>query len=339
VTTTTNTGLLRIGVDLGGTKTEAVAVRLGGRDPEVLARQRIPTARDLGYEHIVAQTRALVVDVAREPGIEDVTRNRVGIGVGMPGSVTTRGAEGRISEAPLVKNSNTTCLNGRPFRADLGAALGRTDVAFANDANCFALAEAVWGAARGARVAFGVILGTGVGGGVVIRDEATMLAPSGRARAWDGAQGVAGEWGHVSLEPVTGPPCYCGRRGCLETYLSGRAIERDYAARSGVTRRLPEIAELSSEGDKVAVALLEERVEIFGRALSIVIDVLDPDVIVLGGGVSNLALLYDEGVRAVGRWVFNDELRTRIVKNELGDSAGVLGAALLEPPDPCAGPA
>ena len=332
--TTTTTGLLRIGVDLGGTKTEAVAVRLGGPDPEVLARRRIPTARDLGYEHIVAQTRALVVDVALEAGIDDVARQGIGIGVGMPGSVTRRGADGSISDVPLVKNSNTTCLNGRPFRADLAAALGRTDVAFANDANCFALAEAVWGAARGARVAFGVILGTGVGGGVVIRDDATPLAPTGRTRAWDGAQGIAGEWGHVALEPVTGPPCYCGRRGCIETYLSGPSIERDYAARSGVTRRLPVIVEVASEGDKVAVALLEERVEIFGRALSIVIDVLDPDVIVLGGGVSNLALLYDEGVRAVGRWVFNDELRTRIVKNELGDSAGVLGAALLEPAAP-----
>ncbi|MEA2747375.1 MAG: fructokinase [Myxococcales bacterium] len=324
-------GLLRIGVDLGGTKTEAVVVRLGGPDPEVLARRRIPTARDLGYEHIVEQTRALVADVAHEAGISSVTSTDLGIGVGMPGSVTTRTAGGGTSDVALVKNSNTTCLNGRPFRIDLAKALGRTDVAFANDANCFALAEAVWGAARGARVAFGVIMGTGVGGGVVIHDEATALAPIGRTRAWDGAQGIAGEWGHVSLEPVTGPPCYCGRRGCIETYLSGPSIERDYAARSGATKRLAEIAELSIEGDKVAVALLEERVEIFGRALSIVIDVLDPDVIVLGGGVSNLALFYDEGVRAVGRWVFNDELRTRIVKNELGDSAGVLGAALLEP--------
>lgn len=327
-------GLLRIGVDLGGTKTEAVAVRLGGADPEVLARRRIPTARDLGYEHIVEQTRALVADVAREAGVEDVTSAELGIGVGMPGSVTTRRPDGSASDVPLVKNSNTTCLNGRPFRADLAKALGRTDVAFANDANCFALAEAVWGAARGARVAFGVIMGTGVGGGVVIRDEPTALAPAGRTRAWDGAQGIAGEWGHVALEPAGGPPCYCGRRGCIETYLSGPSIERDYTARSGATKRLADIAELAIEGDKVAVALLAERVEIFGRALSVVINVLDPDVIVLGGGVSNLALLYDEGLRAVGRWVFNDELRTRIVKNELGDSAGVLGAALLEPTAP-----
>jgi fructokinase len=324
---------LRIGVDLGGTKTEAVVVRLGGADPDVLARRRIPTARDLGYEHIVEQTRALVADVAREAGIADVTSTEIGIGVGMPGSMTMRRPDGSASDVPLVKNSNTTCLNGRPFGSHLANALGRRDVAFANDANCFALAEAVWGAARGARVAFGVIMGTGVGGGVVLRGEARTGAPG--MHAWDGAQGIAGEWGHVSLEPVTGPPCYCGRRGCIETYLSGPSFERDYAARSGATTttktRLAEIAELAKSGDPLASALLAERIEVFGRALSIVIDVLDPDVIVMGGGVSNLALLYDEGVRAVARWVFNDELRTRIVKNELGDSAGVLGAALLEP--------
>ena len=281
---------LRIGVDLGGTKTECVAVRLGGPDPLVVSRRRIPTARDLGYEHIVAQTRALVEDVARDAGIDDVKSSagsRVGIGVGMPGSVTTRLADGRRSDVPLVKNSNTTCLNGRAFRADLCAALGRRDVAFANDANCFALAEAVWGAARKARVAFGVIMGTGVGGGVVIRDA------SGAARAWDGAQGIAGEWGHVVLDPTSGPPCYCGRRGCIETYLSGPAIETEYRVRSGTTLRLSEIAELALEGEKVAATLLAERVELFGRAMAVVIDVLDPDVIVLGGGVSNLAMLYN----------------------------------------------
>ena len=315
---------LRIGVDLGGTKTEAVVVRLGGPDPEILARRRIATSRDLGYAHIVEQTRTLAADVARDAGLElgAVT----GIGVGMPGSITMRKADGTVSPAALVKNSNTTCLNGMPFRADFAKALGRTDVAFANDANCFALAEAVWGAAREARVAFGVILGTGVGGGVVIRDPRAGARP----RAWDGAQGIAGEWGHVVLDPHSGAPCYCGRRGCIETYLSGPSIERDYAARSGKPLSLAAIAELAKEGDAVAAPLLDERVDLFGRALSIVIDVLDPDVIVLGGGVSNLEILYAEGVRAVARWVFNDELATRILKNELGDSAGVLGAALLQ---------
>jgi len=317
---------LRIGVDLGGTKTEAVVVRLGGPDPEVLARRRIATARELGYEHIVTQTRDLVVGVAHDAGLDDAALAQVGVGIGMPGSVTTRKADGTRSAVPLVKNANTTVLNGRPFRADLARALGKSDVAFANDANCFALAEAVWGAARGARVSFGVILGTGVGGGVVLRD-----ASGQGARTWDGAQSIAGEWGHVVLDPVAGAPCYCGRRGCIETYLSGPAIERAYAERSGATLRLPAIEELAKEGDAAASALLEERLEIFGRALSIVVNVLDPEVIVLGGGVSNLEALYDEGVKALRRWVFNDELLTRVVKNELGDSAGVLGAALLEP--------
>jgi len=316
---------LRIGVDLGGTKTEAVVVRLGGGAPEVLARRRIPTGAALGYDHIVEHTRALVVSVADDAGLDAAAFASVGVGVGMPGSVTRRNVDGTPSDVPLVKNSNTTILNGRPFRGDLARALGKPDVAFANDANCFALAEAVWGAARSARVSFGVILGTGVGGGVVLRDE-------GRVRAWDGAQSVAGEWGHVVLDPEGGAPCYCGRRGCIETYLAGPAIERAYAERGGrAGLRLAEIAELAKEGDRIASALITERLEIFGRALSIIVNVLDPDVIVLGGGVSNLEVLYDDGLKALRRWVFNDDLLTRVVKNELGDSAGVLGAALLDP--------
>ncbi len=300
---------LRVGVDLGGTKTEAVVVRLGGDAPEVVARRRIPTARDLGYEHIVLQTCALVRDVASDAGVADLPP----VGVGMPGSRTRDGR---------VKNSNTTCLNGMPFEADVVRALGR-EVTFANDANCFALAEATWGASRGARVSFGVILGTGVGGGVVLE------GPAGRPRAWEGAQGIAGEWGHVTLEPRDGPPCYCGRRGCVETYLSGPAIERAYEERSGARLGLPEIAVAATRGDDVARALLDERVEVFGRALATVLDVLDPDVVVLGGGVSNLDVFYERGAAAVARWTFTDVLATKIVKHALGDSAGVLGAALL----------
>ncbi|MBX3197199.1 MAG: ROK family protein [Labilithrix sp.] len=328
----------RIGVDLGGTKIEAVVVELDPATaasaeatsaeatsaerahdgPRVLARGRVATDRGLGYEHVVEATRALVVDVAKQAGVDAIATP---MGVAMPGSVTTRRPDGGRSDVALVKNSNTTCLNGRPFHADLARAVGR-EIAFSNDANCFALAEATWGAARGARVTFGVILGTGVGGGVVLTGE------SGIPRAWDGAQGIAGEWGHVTLDPDRGPACYCGRRGCVETYLSGPAIERDYAERSGVTRSLAEIATRAGE-DAIAKALLDERVEIFGRALATVIDVLDPDVIVLGGGVSNLEQLYEAGPPAVARWIFNDELTTRIVKHALGDSAGVLGAALL----------
>jgi fructokinase len=293
---------VRIGVDLGGTKTEAVVVQLGGEEPKVIAKKRIPTERERGYEHIVEATRALVVEVAKDAGLSALPD----VGVGMPGSVSRRTGE------ELVKNSNTTVLNGRPFRADLARALA-VNVKFANDANCFALAEATWGAARDARVAFGVIMGTGVGGGVVVD-----------RKSWDGAQGIAGEWGHVVLDPVNGAPCYCGRRGCVETYLSGPAIERAYRERTGKDARLPEIAN-ADDGR----ALIAERVDVFGRALATVIDVLDPDVVVLGGGVSNLEVFYDEGPKAVARWVFNDSLETRIVKHELGDSAGVLGAALL----------
>jgi fructokinase len=312
---------LRLGVDLGGTKTEAVVLRAGGEVPEILARMRVPTEREGGFEHVVATTAKLIDDVKRTAGLATLPP----IGVGMPGSVTSLRADGSRSETLLVKNSNTTCLNGRPFRSELSAAVGADrPIAFANDANCFALAEAGYGAARGARVAFGIILGTGVGGGVVLRS-----APDAPAFAWDGLHGIAGEWGHVVLDPEAPLPCYCGRRGCIEQYLSGPAIEAAYEARSGEKRSLEAIG-LRRATDPHARATLDAVVETFGRAVATVIDVLDPDAIVLGGGVSNLPLFYDEGRAAVARWVFNDELRTPIVKNALGDSAGVLGAALLQ---------
>lgn len=306
---------LALGVDLGGTKIEAVLLRdRASEQPEVLARLRVATEQSEGYEAIVARTARLVHDVAKSAGLAELPA----VGVGMPGSISQR------SGRALVKNSNTTCLNGRPFRDDLAEAL-RTPVAFGNDANCFALAEATWGAGRGARVLFGVILGTGVGGGVVFDDG------SGRLRAWEGAQGIAGEWGHVVLDPVGGPACYCGRRGCIETYLSGPAFESAYVARGGDALPLPEIARRARAGESLAADLLAERVDLFGRALATVIDVLDPDVVVLGGGASNLDVLTERGPAAVARWVFNgdDELATRIVRHSLGDSAGVLGAALL----------
>ncbi len=306
---------LRVGVDLGGTKIEAAVVRVRPEAPEVLARVRVPTEADAGYEHVVARVARILGEVEREAGVDALP-----VGVGMPGGLTHRGPDGAHVEAPLVKNSNTTCLNGRPFRRDVLVAAARP-IAFANDANCFAVAEATWGAARGADVAFGVIMGTGVGGGVVI-------ARGGRPHAWDGAQGIAGEFGHVVLDAERGPACYCGRRGCVETYLAGPAIERAYAARSGLARALPEIAARVAE-DRHARETIDEALELFGRALATVIDVLDPEVVVLGGGVSNLDALYDRGVDAVARWVFNDELRTRIVRHALGDSAGVFGAALL----------
>ncbi len=297
----------RIGIDLGGTKIEAVVASRSGDGIEVAVRRRVPTERERGYEAIVESTARLVREVADEAR---VPLGEVSIGVGMPGHVTRR--EG------VVKNSNTTCLIGRPFREDLSRALGRP-VAFDNDANCFALAETLLGAARGHRdgVIFGVILGTGVGGGVVFRGE-----------VWPGPQGIAGEWGHHAVFHGASRACYCGQHGCLEAYLSGPSVEADYAARSGEVRPLAEIAARRLV-DPHAHAAIETMLEAFGRGLANVIDILDPSAIVLGGGVSNLDLLYDEGRDRVARYVFNDELTTPILRPALGDSAGVLGAALL----------
>ncbi len=322
---------LRIGVDLGGTKIEAVVVRLPdssaspGRLPEVLARTRRQTERDRGYEHIVGAVAESIWEVAQTAGLS--SEQLPPIGVGMPGAVTRAG---------VVKNSNTTCLNGRPFRADLIRRVGEP-IAFANDANCFALAEATFGAGRGHEVVFGVILGTGVGGGIVLpAPEAASgsgRSPAVLGRSWNGPQGIAGEWGHVTLDPE-GPPCYCGRRGCVETYLCGPALEADYRRRSGRALPLREIASRAqrspdADADADAIATLSQATRWFGRGLALVINVLDPDVIVLGGGVSLLDCWYEAGRAEVARWVFTDELTTPIVRHQISDSAGVLGAALL----------
>ncbi|HET9930752.1 MAG TPA: ROK family protein [Polyangiaceae bacterium] len=321
---------LSLGVDLGGTKTEAVVLRrVAAPHPDdahfdVLARERVPTPSSAGYDAVLAATAELVRQVLAQAGL---SARETSIGVGMPGAVTRR--EG------LVKNSNSVCLNGRPFREDLSRALGQT-VAFENDANCFALAETELGAGRAHRdgIVFGVIMGTGVGGGLVVH-----------GRVWPGLQSLGGEWGHHAVGPwrragaaeAPGefglglpalPVCYCGKTGCLELYAAGPAVERDYANRSGERRSLREIAERHRE-DAHAAASIDQLLEAFGRGLANVIDIVDPSAIVLGGGVSNLSCLYDEGVDRVRRYVFNDELLTPILKHELGDSAGVLGAALL----------
>jgi fructokinase len=297
---------LAIGVDLGGTKTEAVVIR---RTPFVeLARVRMPTLREEGYEAVVARTADTVRAAAREAGI---ALEKATLGVGMPGSV--RRQDG------LVKNSNTTCLNGRPFREDLSKALGQV-IVFENDANCFVLAETQLGATRAHAdgIVFGVIVGTGVGGGLVVKGS-----------VWEGTHTIAGEWGHhaVWAGRPDARPCYCGQKGCLESYASGPAVEADYAARSGTRRTVPEIVARRSD-DPHAAAAIESFVDAFGRGLANLIDMLDPSAVVLGGGLSNLELLYTEGRERVAQYVFNDELLTPIVKNELGDSAGVFGAAL-----------
>jgi fructokinase len=320
-------------VDFGGTKIEAAVVSrpngpaaIGDRSAfRVLARRRAPTRQDSGYEGVLDATIELVRATAREAGVDPKS---VPVGVGMPGSVTRKDG--------LVKNSNTECLNQRPFRQDLSKALGGK-VSFENDANCFALAEAGCGAARGYGdgVVFGVIMGTGVGGGLVLRGQ-----------VWGGPQGLGGEWGHHAVgpwrrpedergEPMRGmalterPPCSCGKLGCVELYASGSGIEREYRHRTGVARKMTELVERRAT-DPEAGALIGEMLEAFGRGLANVIDILDPNAIVIGGGLSNLDFLYTEGRARVERYVFNDELRTPILKHELGDSAGVIGAALLD---------
>lgn len=305
---------VRIGVDLGGTKIEAIVIEVRGPSYRELHRRRLPTQQHLGYEHIVQATANLTRQIANEAGLDVM---RVPVGVGMPGGLQRRSG--------LVKNSNTQCLNGRPFRQDLQAALGRK-VAFDNDANCFALAEARFGAAKGFAdgLVWGVIMGTGVGGGLVFGGQ-----------VWSGPQGIAGEWGHHAVYATPGGatvelrPCYCGQRGCVETYVSGPAVERDYQQRSGKFLSLAEIA-AARPFDPVASAVIDTMLDAFGRALANVIDILDPSVVVLGGGVSNLELLYEQGRDRVRSYVFNDELTTPIVRHQLGDSAGVIGAALLQ---------
>ena len=232
------------------------------------------------------------------------------VGIGTPGATARRDG--------TLKNSNTTCLNGRPLHADLEARLGLR-VRLENDANCFALAEALAGSGRGHDVVFGVILGTGVGGGIVLHGE-----------VWAGPQHIAGEWGHHVIDPA-GPACYCGQRGCVETFLSGPALEAAYRTATGGSpdARATEIAARAAAGDAVAGRVLDEYLEHFGRALANVVAILDPSIVVLGGGLSNLDVLYDRGRAAVLRSIFNDELATPIVKHTLGDSAGVVGAALL----------
>lgn len=324
---------ISLGVDLGGTKIEAALLRRvqgDGEEFSVLARERVPTPANAGYDAVLAATCALVRRLAREAGREV---GALPVGVGMPGAVTRR--------TGVVKNSNTVCLNGRPFREDLSRALG-APVVFDNDANCFALAEARLGAAKehADGVVFGAILGTGVGGGVVIA-----------GRVWPGPQQLAGEWGHHAVGPwwrpsgerlpASGrdmgqglgprPQCYCGKTGCLELYLSGKAVEKDYERRGGPPLGLPDIAARRGT-DPLAAAAIDEMLEAFGRGLANLIDILDPSAVVLGGGVSNLDLLYQEGVDRVRSYVFNDELLTPILRHALGDSAGVLGAALLPTP-------
>lgn len=295
---------LRIGVDLGGTKIEAIA--LDERGLEVL-RRRLATPRD----DYAATLRAVATLVE---GAERTLGARATVGVGIPGALS------RVTG--LVKNANSTWLIGKPLGRDLEALLGR-EVRLANDANCFALSEAVDGAGRGAQTVFGVILGTGVGGGIVVRGEPLV-----------GADAIAGEWGHNPLplpraEDLPLPGCYCGRSGCIETYLSGPGMVRDHRATRGERLQPVEIAARADRGDAQCEASLARYEARLARSLATVINVLDPDVIVLGGGLSNIARLYETVPRLWGRHVFSDRVATRLARNAHGDSSGVRGAAWL----------
>ena len=294
---------LAIGIDLGGTKTEIAAVAPSGAE---LLRRRIPTPRG-SYDATLEAVVVLVRDAERDLGASAT------IGIGTPGAIST--ATG------CIKNSNSTWLNGRPLKADLEAELGR-EIRIENDANCFALSEAVDGAAAGANVVFGVILGTGVGGGIVVD-----------GRIVTGANAIAGEWGHNPLPALDaaelpGPPCYCGRRGCIETWLSGPALARDYGEATGNTLDAREVVARAPHDAQceAALARYEERLT---RALATIVNVIDPDVIVLGGGLSNIERLYGNVPRLWASHVFSDTIATRLVRNRHGDSSGVRGAAWL----------
>jgi fructokinase len=296
---------MRIGIDVGGTKIEGIALDPAGAER---ARRRVSTPHDY------PATVSAVTELVRALEAEADARGTVGVGI--PGALSP--ATG------LVKNANATWINGRPLDADLRAALGRP-VRIANDANCFAVSEATDGAGAGAEVVFGVILGTGVGGGLVVR-----------GRALTGAGAIAGEWGHNPLPWPTpaerpGPPCYCGRTGCIESFLSGPALTRDLQAASGRTLDPAAIGTAAEAGDPEAGAALARYGERLGRALATVINLLDPDVIVLGGGLSRLHPLYTTAPEAWRSFVFGGETATRLLPNRHGDASGVRGAAWLWP--------
>ena len=295
---------VRFGIDLGGTKIEIIAL---DRDGAELLRRRIATPQG-DYGATVAALAGLVCDAERELG----TRGTVGIGT--PGSMSR--ATG------LLRGCNSVCLNGKPLRRDMEVVLER-DVRLTNDANCFALSEAHDGAGAGADVVFGAILGTGVGAGIVVR-----------GRVLDGPNAIAGEWGHNPLPWPTdderpGPRCFCGRSGCIETFVSGPGLERDFLSATGEPASSRDIAARAMTGDRACAAALSRYEERLARALAHVINIVDPDVIVLGGGMSNIDRLYAGVPRLWGAWVFSDRVDTRLRRNVHGDSSGVRGAAWL----------
>lgn len=293
------------GVDLGGTKIEGVVLR-SLTDIQPILRSRIDTEGNKGYEHILQQIVRLLKEMQEQTGLHP-TR----VGIGTPGVLDP--------VLQTMKNCNTTALNGKPLKKDLEQLLG-ISVELANDANCFALAETHWGVVNevspNPRMVFGIIMGTGVGGGIVFD-----------GKIWEGKHGIAGEWGHNFLDE-SGGPCYCGKTGCLETILSGTGLQRFYTQISGKEKNLKEIA-LSTDTDPFAEQTMQRLNHFFGKAVSSITNMLDPDVIIIGGGVGNIMSIYKEGMESLRQHIFNNRLDVPVLKPLLGDSAGVFGAAAL----------
>jgi len=287
----------KIGIDLGGTKIEGI---LTDEKYQTIQRKRIPTNQDYGYDSILDSIKNLILELTRE------SDEKFSIGICTPGALSLNSG--------LIKNSNTQCLIGKDLRNDLQNILDH-DVSIENDANCFALAEARFGAGKNSNIVFGVIMGTGVGGGIIID-----------GKIHHGRTNIAGEWGHHCLHDE-GNSCYCGNRGCVETYISGPALEKNWSRLSNLNQSLPEI--IQNKDNPNFVNWKKTFLDDFALSLANVIDILDPDMIVLGGGVSNIDFLYDEGKNLVYEKVFSDTIDTPIVKNKLGDSAGVFGACML----------
>jgi fructokinase len=299
--------MIRIGVDFGGTKIEAAAL---DRDGRFLARMRAPTPRD--YDASLQAICDLVAEVERQAGVAPGSKRFVGVAT--PGSISPKSG--------LIRNANSVWLNGKRFREDVSVKLGAS-VRMINDANCLALSEATDGAAAGATVVFAAILGTGCGGGVVVD-----------GRVLEGANAIAGEWGHTPLpwpkpDELPAPPCWCGRHGCLELYISGTGFEADYRRVSGRVLAGADIAAAARQGDTQAQDALARYLDRLGRGLAVICNVIDPDVIVLGGGMSNVPELYPRLPDEIARRIFSDVCLTRIVPAQYGDSSGVRGAAML----------
>jgi predicted NBD/HSP70 family sugar kinase len=293
------------GIDLGGTKIEGV-IMTSLNDPRPIIRTRIDTESEKGYHHILHQIQVLVELMKSQSGMQPEA-----IGFGTPGILDPK--------LQTMKNCNSTALNGKPLKKDLEDSL-HIPVALANDANCFALAETHWGSVKNnypsARIVFGIIMGTGVGGGIVMD-----------GKIWNGHHGIAGEWGHNFLD-LSGGPCYCGKTGCVETVISGPATEKHYTSLTGKSLKLKEIAD-QQHTNPAAANTIERLCNFFGQGLSVIVNLLDPDVIVVGGGVGQVEELYTAGLKSLEKFIFNNRVEVPLVKPMLGDSAGVFGAAAL----------